>query len=151
MSDLTLGEETPGDDDPASGEQSVVHRDAPVEKVEPTPRSALVGFMAVPVHRLVPIRRSTLLLAAAFLGFGAWCYLYPPSSVVVVPPGGAVVIPGVIPPTTTTTTTTLPPTTTTTTTTSPSGSSSTSTTAPRSASSTTTTTPGGTGQTTTTP
>ena len=137
MSDLTLGEETPGDDDPASGEQSVVHRDAPVEKVEPTPRSALVGFMAVPVHRLVPIRRSTLLLAAAFLGFGAWCYLYPPSSVVVVPPGGAVVIPGVIPPTTTTTTTTLPPTTTTK--------------APSGFTTTTTTTPGGTGQTTTTP
>ena len=42
--------------------------------------STLVGYMSVPVHRLLPIRRSTLLLGILFLGFGTLCYLYPPAS-----------------------------------------------------------------------
>ena len=41
--------------------------------------SALVGFMSVPVHRRFPIRRSTLLMLVAFLGFGTLLYLYPPT------------------------------------------------------------------------
>ena len=49
--------------------------DPPGEK-----HSALVGYMSVPVHRLLPIRRSTLLMVILFLGFGTLCYLYPPAS-----------------------------------------------------------------------
>ena len=77
------------------------------------PHSALVGFMSVPVHRSLPIRRSTLLMIVAFLGFGALWYAYPPSNTVVVPAGSTVVIPGVTTVTRTTTATVLPATTTT--------------------------------------
>jgi hypothetical protein len=42
--------------------------------------SALVGFMSVPVHPRLPIRRSTLLMVVAFVGFGTLWYLYPPAS-----------------------------------------------------------------------
>ena len=37
---------------------------------EPVPHSRLVGLMAVPISRSVPIRRSTVLMLVAFLGFG---------------------------------------------------------------------------------
>src|SRR6266852_4727887 len=42
------------------------------------PHSALVGYMSVPVHRRLPIRRSTLLMVVAFLGFGTLLYFNPP-------------------------------------------------------------------------
>ena len=105
------------DDDPtAPGDGPPTERFPGRAAVPPTdrvPHSAFVGFMSVRVHRLLPIRRSTLLMAIAFLGFGTWCYFYPPYSA----PGSGTpttVIPGFAPPTTTTTTTTtVPPTTTT--------------------------------------
>lgn len=83
--------------------------------------SALVGFMSVPVHRLLPLRRSTLLMAVAFVGFGSLLYVYPPQPATSGP--GAVVhtssgdyfVPNATPVSTTTTTTTVPPATTTTT------------------------------------
>ncbi len=86
--------------------------------------SKLVGYMSVPVHRLLPIRRSTLLLVILFLGFGTLCYLYPPASTATVitcrSDGTCTASTGTIsgvPDTTSTTTT--PSTTTTTTTTRP--------------------------------
>ncbi|MGD0391178.1 MAG: hypothetical protein ABSC41_00895 [Acidimicrobiales bacterium] len=138
----------------------------PVEK-----HSALVGYMSVPVHRLVPIRRSTLLLIVLFLGFGTLCYLYPPNSGGITctdsgtcsDAGGNVV--GTLTTTTSTTSTTMPTTPTTTTvqpttpttssthagssTTTTSANQSTSTTSAGTASSTTTTQPGTSGSTTT--
>jgi hypothetical protein len=42
--------------------------------------SKLVGYMSVPVHRLLPIRRSTLLMIVAFVGFGILLHTYPPQS-----------------------------------------------------------------------
>ena len=79
--------EPPVDDDPTVPEG--VPGGPPTERLpgapaqpeapdEHVPHSALVGFMSVRVHRLLPIRRSTLLMVVAFLGFGTWCYLYPP-------------------------------------------------------------------------
>ena len=71
----------------------------------------LFGFMSVPVSRRFPIRRSTLLMAVAFVGFGALLYSYPPQST----SGGAFIkgsdgqtyfVPGAISASTTTTTTT---------------------------------------------
>jgi len=89
--------------------------------------SPLVGFMSVPVHRRLPIRRSTLLMAVAFVGFGTLLYFNPADSTpaatgqVLHTPSGDFLIPGAIklPTTTTTTTTTTSPTTTTTTTAAP--------------------------------
>jgi hypothetical protein len=89
--------------------------------------SALVGFMSVPVHPRLPIRRSTLLMVVAFVGFGTLWYLYPPAnsaaasgsgrgSVCLAPGlcrGSTNVTPAPTPTTTTTTTTTPPPPTTT--------------------------------------
>jgi hypothetical protein len=106
---------------------------------ESTPHSALVGFMSVPVHRRFPIRRSTLLMAVAFLGFGTLCYLYPPGAggTVINTSNGTFFIPnGTSVSTTTTTTTTRPPATTTTT--RPPGPSTTTSTRPNSTSTTTT-------------
>jgi hypothetical protein len=85
--------------------------------------SALVGFMSVPVHKRLPIRRSTLLMVVAFVGFGTLWYLYPPASSAAASGGGGrgsvCLAPGLCrgstnvtpapPPTTTTTTTTTPP------------------------------------------
>jgi hypothetical protein len=108
--------------------------------------SALVGYMSVPVHRLLPIRRSTLLLVVLFLGFGTLCYLYPPASTATVircqSDGTCITSTGTfsgVPPTTTTTSTTEPPATTTTLTTRPPASTTT-TTSTRDTSPTTTTT-----------
>ncbi len=86
------------------------------EPPEPSvPHSALIGFMSVPVHRRLPIRRSTLLMVVAFVAFGVWYHFYPPY---IAPMGstgsGTSFFPGVTS-TTTTTTTTRPPQTTTTT------------------------------------
>jgi cytoskeletal protein RodZ len=74
--------------------------------------SPLVGFMSVPVHRRLPIRRSTLLMAVAFVGFGTLLYFNPPDSTptstgqVVHTSSGDFLVPGAIRlPTTTTTTT----------------------------------------------
>ncbi len=104
--------------------------------------SALVGFMSVPVGRRFPLRRSTVLMAVAFVGLATVLYFNPPASTSA-PSGGAVVggyyVPGATPvsttttSTTSTTTTTTPPTAATTTapapTTQPSRSSTTTTTA----------------------
>jgi hypothetical protein len=87
--------------------------------------SKLVGYMSVPVYRLLPIRRSTLLLIILFLGFGTLCYLYPPASTATVitcrSDGTCTASTGTVSgvPITSTTTTTAPPSTTTTTTTHP--------------------------------
>ena len=116
---------------------------------EPVPHSRLVGFMAEPMARRVPFRRSTVLMAVAFLGFGTLCYLYPPNagSTSTGTTSGGSVIPGVFVPASTTTTTARPPATTTTT--RPVGSTST-TTATRPTTTTTTTRPVGPTTTTTT-
>jgi hypothetical protein len=77
---------------------------------EPVPHSRLVGLMAVPISRSVPIRRSTALMLVAFLGFGTLGYLYPPKTSTTSGTGtsgstGNGVIPGVFVPATSTTTT----------------------------------------------
>jgi hypothetical protein len=110
--------------------------------------SALVGYMSVPVHRLLPIRRSTLLMIILFLGFGTLCYLYPPAStatVITCKSDGTCTastgtFSGVPATTTTTTTTTVPPITTTTITTTTSPPATTTTTPTRTTSPTTSTT-----------
>jgi hypothetical protein len=102
-------------------------------------QSALVGYMSVPVHRRFPIRRSTLLMAVAFLGFGTLLYFNPPQSTsgaVVSTPNGDYYVPGATKIDDTTTTTR--PTTTTT----PTRSSTTTTTTARTGISSTTTTTG---------
>jgi len=66
---------TPGFSAANANEANANEPRVPVEK-----HSALVGYMSVPVHRRLPIRRSTLLLIILFLGFGTLCYLYPPNS-----------------------------------------------------------------------
>jgi hypothetical protein len=88
--------------------------------------SALVGFMSVPVHRRFPIRRSTLLMAVAFVGLAVLLYFNPPQSdaqaaagsgaVFKAPDGTPYYLPNAVKvtPSTTTTTTTAPPVTTTT-------------------------------------
>ncbi len=93
--------------------------DAATSPPEPEVKhSALVGYMSVPVHPRFPIRRSTLLLAVAFVGFGILLYLYPPRTAY--SPGS--LITGAngeqlqVVPVTSTTTTTVPSSTTTTTT-----------------------------------
>ncbi len=90
------------------------------------PHSALVGLMAEPLSRSVPVRRSTVLMLVAFLGFGTLTLLYPPApkpitTITTNNPNG--IIPGILGTTTTTThpvatttTTTAPPVATTTTT-----------------------------------
>jgi len=123
----------------------------------PVPHSRLVGLMAVPISRSVPIRRSTALMLVAFLGFGILGYLYPPETSTPSGTGtsgstGNGVIPGVFIPASSTTTTHPNAATTTTgpggptTTTSTSTSSTTTTTQPT----TTTTSTGPLGSTTTT-
>ena len=102
---------------------------------EKVPHSALAGLMAEPVSRSVPVRRSTVLILVAFLGFGTLMYLYPPTTKTFTTyttnnPSG---LPTGLVPAPTSTTTTVPPSTTTTT--APSASTTTS-------SSTTSTTPG---------
>jgi hypothetical protein len=77
---------------------------------EPVPHSRVVGLMAVPISRSVPIRRSTALMLVAFLGFGTLGYLYPPKTSTTSGTGtsgstGNGVIPGVFVPATSTTTT----------------------------------------------
>lgn len=81
--------------------------------------SALVGFMSVPMSRRFPLRRSTFVMAVAFVGLATLLYFYPPQStssgVVLHTPQGDVFVPNATPVNTTTTTTTAPPATTTTT------------------------------------
>jgi len=82
--------------------------DATPRVEEPVPHSRLVGLMAVPISRSVPIRRSTALMLVAFLGFGTLCYLYPPNPSATsgsgIPASGTGGIPGVFVPSPTTTT-----------------------------------------------
>lgn len=130
MSDPTGGTGPVGDaDEPtlvdhptsASGVRTRWSRKGPVGDDE-VRHSPLVGFMSVPVHRRVPIRRSTLLMAVAFVGLGVLLYFNPAQTTATVTvrgsDGSVYQIPGAVltsPATTTTTTTTVPPTTTTTT------------------------------------
>jgi hypothetical protein len=91
-----------GTDEPTTGSTPRVE--------EPVPHSRLVGLMAVPISRSVPIRRSTALMLVAFLGFGTLGYLYPPKTSTTSGTGtsgstGNGVIPGVFIPATSTTTT----------------------------------------------
>ncbi len=84
---------------------------------QPRPKkSRWSGFLSAPVHRRVPLRRSTVLMVAAFVGCVVLSALYPPSTAILPGTTGSTGI-NVIPVTTTTTTstTTVPPTTTTTT------------------------------------
>jgi hypothetical protein len=53
---------------------------SPVDPDADLKHSKLVGYMSVPVHRLLPIRRSTLLMIVAFIGFGILLHTYPPQS-----------------------------------------------------------------------
>ncbi len=176
----TAGEDQPPIEPPdmeEAGRANLWGRWRNADPEESTPHSALVGFMSVPVHRRFPIRRSTLLMAVAFLGFGTLCYLYPPGAggTVINTSNGTFFIPNGT--SVSTTTTTRPPATTTTTrppasstttstrpnatstttsssttTTSTSGSSTTSTVKGQPATTTTTTTgPGSSGSTTTVP
>lgn len=133
--------------------EGVPHPTGEVFLAQP-PHSALVGLMAEPLSRAVPVRRSTVLMLVAFLGLGALTVLYPPAPRTVTTittnnPNGF--IPGLLATTTTTThpaattTTTAPPvstttqaTATTTTTLGGAGSSTTSTSTSRPAGSTTT-------------
>jgi len=105
------------------------------------PHSALAGLMAEPVSRALPVRRSTVLMLVAFLGFGTLMYLYPPTTKTFTTyttnnPNGLPA--GLVP--SATTTTTVPPPTTTTTAPSASTTTSTTTTSTTSGVSTTTTT-----------
>jgi hypothetical protein len=140
---------------PAAGARAPWARRAPED--EEVRHSALVGFMSVPVHRRFPIRRSTLLMAAAFIGLGVVLYFNPPQSdatpatgSVIHTPDGDVFVPGAVKVTSSTTTST-PTTSTTTTTTTTRPPAATTSTSPRA---TTTTLAGGTattsGSTTTT-
>jgi len=79
--------------------------------------SPLVGYMSVPVHRRFPIRRSTLVMAIAFLGLGAVLYFNPAQSDTKGAVVGGYYIPGAVPVSTTTTSPTSTSTTTTSTTT----------------------------------
>jgi len=91
---------------------------SPIDPDADLKHSKLVGYMSVPVHRLLPIRRSTLLMVVAFIGFGILLYLYPPQSAPVVytgPNGEQYNLTPVPVTTTTTSTTTTQPTTTSTT------------------------------------
>jgi hypothetical protein len=144
------------------GSVSTPRARAPWERKDPKDEvrhSALVGFMSVPVARRFPLRRSTLLMAVAFIGLATVLYFYPPQSstdtgsgVVLHTPQGDVFVPNATPVSTTTTTatTTAPPATTTTVVPSPTTtvfSTTPSTFAPKSTTTTTTTTtttvPGG--------
>ncbi len=124
MSDQTGGRE--GADDPTGpfGARAPWARKDP--STDEARHSVLVGSMSVRVHDRIPVRRSTLVMVVAFLGFGVLLYLYPAQSTTTGPgtvvhtQNGDYFIPGatrVAPSTTTTTgpsTTTAPSTTTTT-------------------------------------
>ena len=112
-----------GPDDEGSEETlSTPRARAPWERKDPADdavrHSALVGFMSVPMSRRFPVRRSTFLMAVAFIGLATLLYFYPPQStstgVVLHTPQGDVFVPNATPVNTTSTTTTAPPATTTT-------------------------------------
>ena len=113
------GDDTEGTGGGTTGDDEVGLFDGAPRTAEvvlaPVPHSVLVGFMGESVSRSIPVRRSTVLMLLAFLGFATMSYLYPPtpSSTTVVTtnnPNG--LIPGLVP---ASTTTTRPSTTTTTT------------------------------------
>lgn len=111
--------ETVGDESSSSRVRAPWSRKPPGE--DPAEHSTLVGFMSVPVHRRFRLRRSTLLMAVAFVALGVVLYFNPTQSTSTVTVRGAdgnyYQVPGAVltAPTTTTTTTTRPPATTTTT------------------------------------
>ena len=95
-----------GDADAADDAAEDLPRPTDEAYLAPAPQSALVGLMAEPVSRSVPIRRSTVLMVVAFLGFGALTLVYPPApkavtTITTTNPNG--LIPGILPATTTTT------------------------------------------------
>jgi hypothetical protein len=158
MSDPT-GDAPTGSDDQAGPpvDTGATAGSAPVPSEAGPTHSALIGFMSVPVHPRFPIRRSTLLMALAFIGFATLLYLYPAQSTVsgatatgsgtiVHTPSGDYFVPNAVKVVPSTTTTTLPVATTTTrpfvTPTTGSGTTG-STTTSTSTTSTTTTVPGG--------
>ncbi len=96
-----------GDADAADDAAEDLPRPTDEAYLAPAPQSALIGLMAEPVSRSVPIRRSTVLMVVAFLGFGALTLVYPPApkavtTITTTNPNG--LIPGILPATTTTTT-----------------------------------------------
>lgn len=95
-----------GDADAADDAAEDLPRPTDEAYLAPAPQSALIGLMAEPVSRSVPIRRSTVLMVVAFLGFGALTLVYPPApkavtTITTTNPNG--LIPGILPATTTTT------------------------------------------------
>jgi cytoskeletal protein RodZ len=109
VSDATpTGNERPGD----AGTPVGADRPEPVEDGE-VMRSRLVGLMARPVSSRVTVRRSTVLMAVAFLGFGTLMAIYPPAAKATTSNPNSDIVPGLVPATTTTTTTSTSTTTTT--------------------------------------
>jgi cytoskeletal protein RodZ len=109
VSDATPTEnERPGD----AGTPVGADRPEPVEDGE-VMRSRLVGLMARPVSSRVTVRRSTVLMAVAFLGFGTLMAIYPPAAKATTSNPNSDIVPGLVPATTTTTTTSTSTTTTT--------------------------------------
>ena len=72
-------------DDPGTTGSDDEQRDStgelePGRPLEDQRQSPLAGFMSVPVHPRVPLRRSTVLMALAFAGSATLLALYPPES-----------------------------------------------------------------------
>ncbi len=79
MSDQTGADEGAGDPTGPFGVRAPWARKDP-SKGDEARHSALVGSMSVRVHDRIPLRRSTLVMVVAFLGFGVLFYLYPAQS-----------------------------------------------------------------------
>ncbi len=108
-----------------SGSPAPPRARAPWERKDPNgdevKHSALVGFMSVPMGRRFPIRRSTFVMAVAFIGLATLLYFNPPEAATNTGSGfvlhtsqGDVFVPNATAVSTTTTTTTPPAATTTT-------------------------------------
>ncbi len=104
------GEPSRGDGAPRAGGPPT----GPVPAVSGAdPRNQLVGLMSRPLASWAPVRRSTVLLVVAFLGFGALFLLYPPAASTSTPTSTTAPspLPGILPPASTTTTAPVPTTT----------------------------------------
>jgi hypothetical protein len=64
--------------DRTAQEPTVAHE--PHHLVDEVAISRFAGFMSMPVSRRFPLRRSTVLMAAAFVGFGVLLYYFPPQT-----------------------------------------------------------------------
>jgi hypothetical protein len=67
-----------GDDGPGDDTDEVPETSFPVRATAEVMHSPLVGFFSAPLHRRIPVRRSTVVLLVGFLGFGSLLYLHPP-------------------------------------------------------------------------